>query len=117
DAFQMREFNVPAGAVVLMSQYVMHRDARYFPDPDRFDPERWTPEAQASRPKFSYFPFGGGARVCIGEQFAWMEGILLLATIGQRWKMRLVPDQIVDVQPLITLRPRFGMRMEFQSRI
>ena len=117
DAFQMREFNVPAGAVVLMSQYVMHRDARYFPDPDRFDPERWTPEAQASRPKFSYFPFGGGARVCIGEQFAWMEGIFLLATIGQRWKMRLVPDQIVDVQPLITLRPRFGMRMEFQSRI
>src|SRR5678809_815162 len=82
DAFQMREFNVPAGAVVLMSQYVMHRDARYFPDPDRFDPERWTPEAQASRPKFSYFPFGGGARVCIGEQFAWMEGILGLATVS-----------------------------------
>ncbi|HVD61996.1 MAG TPA: cytochrome P450 [Gemmatimonadaceae bacterium] len=117
DAFQMREFNVPAGAVVLMSQYVMHRDGRYFPDPERFDPERWTPEAQAARPKFSYFPFGGGARVCIGEQFAWMEGILLLATIAQKWKMRLVPDQIVDVQPLITLRPRFGMRMEFQSRI
>ena len=117
DAFQMREFNVPAGAVVLMSQYVMHRDARYFPDPDRFDPERWTPEAQASRPKFSYFPFGGGARVCIGEQFAWMEGILLLATIAQKWRMRLAEKQIVDVQPLITLRPRFGMRMEFQSRI
>ena len=70
-----------------MSQYVMHRDPRYFPDPERFDPERWTPEAQASRPKFSYFPFGGGARVCIGEQFAWMEGILLLATIAQQWQM------------------------------
>jgi cytochrome P450 len=114
--FQMREFNVPAGTVVLMSQYVMHRDKRYFPDPDRFDPERWTPEAQAARPKFSYFPFGGGARVCIGEQFAWMEGILLLATIAQQWRMRLVEDQVVDVQPLITLRPRYGMRMSLSRR-
>jgi cytochrome P450 len=114
--FQMREFNVPAGTVVLMSQYVMHRDPRYFPDPERFDPERWTPEAQAARPKFSYFPFGGGARVCIGEQFAWMEGILLLATIAQQWRMRLVEDQVVDVQPLITLRPRYGMRMSISRR-
>ena len=116
DGFQMREFNIPAGAVVLMSQYVMHRDTRYFPDADRFDPERWTPEAQASRPKFSYFPFGGGARVCIGEQFAWMEGILLLATIAQQWRMKLAADQVIDVQPLITLRPRYGMKMRFERR-
>ncbi|HUQ19476.1 MAG TPA: cytochrome P450 [Gemmatimonadaceae bacterium] len=116
DSFKAREFTIPAGAVVLMSQYVMHRDTRYFPDPDRFDPERWTPEAQATRTKFSYFPFGGGARVCIGEQFAWMEGILLLATIAQQWRMKLIADQIIDVQPLITLRPRYGMKMKLERR-
>jgi cytochrome P450 len=115
-SFEAREFTIPENAVVLMSQYVMHHDGRYFADPDRFDPERWTPEAQAQRPKFSYFPFGGGARVCIGEQFAWMEGILLLATIAQRWKMRLDPSQAIDVQPLITLRPRYGMHMTLLRR-
>jgi cytochrome P450 len=114
--FQAREYNIPKGSVVLMSQYVMHRDARYFPDPERFDPERWTPEAQAQRPKFSYFPFGGGARVCIGEQFAWMEGTLLLAALAQQRQMRLVPSQVVDVQALITLRPRYGMKMTLAHR-
>ena len=94
----------------------MHRDPRFFPDPERFDPERWTLEAQAQRPKFSYFPFGGGARVCIGEQFAWMEGILLIVTIAQQWQMRLAPDQLVDIQPLITLRPKYGMRMSLGRR-
>jgi cytochrome P450 len=94
----------------------MHRDERFFPEPERFDPERWTAKSQAQRPKFSYFPFGGGARVCIGEQFAWMEGILLLATIAQQWQMRLEPGQVVDIQPLITLRPKYGMRMILTSR-
>ncbi len=115
-AFPVREYQVPAGSVVLMSQYIMHRDARFFPQPDCFDPERWTPDAQAQRPKFSYFPFGGGARVCIGEQFAWMEGILLLATIAQQWRMHLVPGHVIDLQPLITLRPRYGMRMTLEKR-
>jgi len=99
-----------------MSQYIMHRDERFFPEPERFDPERWTAESQAQRPKFSYFPFGGGARVCIGEQFAWMEGILLLATIAQQWQMRLEPGHVVDIQPLITLRPKYGMRMTLERR-
>ena len=116
-SFTAREYEVPAGSVVLMSQYIMHRDERFFPEPDRFDPERWTADAQAQRPKFSYFPFGGGARVCIGEQFAWMEGILLLATIAQQWQMRLVPGHAVDLQPLITLRPRYGMRMTTERRL
>jgi len=115
-SFHAREYEIPKGSVVLLSQYIMHRDPRFFPDPERFDPERWTPEAQAQRPKFSYFPFGGGARVCIGEQFAWMEGILLIATIAQQWQMRLVPDQVVDIQPLITLRPKHGMRMTLGRR-
>jgi len=116
-SFEVRGFTVPAGSVVLMSQYIMHRDPRWFPDPERFDPERWTTEAQAARPKFSYFPFGGGARVCIGEQFAWMEGILLIATLAQQWRMRLVRGHPVAVQPLITLRPAHGMRMTFERRV
>ena len=116
EPFEARGYTIPARSVVLMSQYITHRDPRFFPDPERFDPERWTPEAQATRPKFSYFPFGGGTRVCIGEQFAWMEGILLVATLAQRWKMRLVPGHPVDVQPLITLRPRHGMRMKLIHR-
>ncbi len=104
------------GDIVLMSQAVMHYDPRFWDDPNRFDPERWTPEAEAARPKFAYFPFGGGPRVCIGEQFAWMEEMLLLAALGQQWKMRLAPGQVVATQPIITLRPKFGMRMVLERR-
>jgi len=116
EPFEARGYTIPRRAVVLMSQYIVHRLDAYFPDPERFDPERWTPEAQALRPKFSYFPFGGGARVCIGEQFAWMEGILLLAALSRKWRMRLEPGHPVEVQPLITLRPKHGMRMTIHKR-
>lgn len=107
---------VPKGALVLMSQYVMHRDARYFPDPLRFDPERWTTAAREARPQFSYFPFGGGPRRCIGEGFAWMEGVLLLATLAQQWQLRLATHQVVALRPVITLRPKHGMRMKLLRR-
>ncbi len=100
----------------MMSQWVMHRHPRYFPDPERFDPERWTAEARASRPRFSYFPFGGGPRQCVGEGFAWTEGILLLVTLAQRWSMRLVPGHPVEPQPRLTLRPKYGMKMVLQQR-
>src|SRR6266496_2477772 len=103
-------------ALVLMSQYVMHRDARYYPDPDRFDPERWTTHARDTRPQFSYFPFGGGPRRCIGEGFAWMEGILLIATVAQQWRLRLVPHHPVALKPVITLRPKHGMKMTLSRR-
>lgn len=109
--FEIAGYVVPARSLVLMSQYVMHRDPRYFHDPLRFDPERWSPEARDSRPQFSYFPFGGGPRRCIGEGFAWMEGILLLATLAQQWKVQLVPNHPVALKPVITLRPKHGMRM------
>jgi cytochrome P450 len=99
-----------------MSQYVMHRDARYFPDPLRFNPQRWTATARQSRPPFSYFPFGGGPRRCIGEGFAWMEGTLLTATLAQQWQMRLVPNHLVALRPVITLRPKYGMRMTVTRR-
>jgi cytochrome P450 len=115
-AFEAAGYWIPARSIVLLSQYVTQRDPRWFPDPERFDPERFTPDSQAARPKFSYFPFGGGPRVCIGEQFAWMEGVILLATIAQRWKLRLVPGHPVALQPIITLRPKFGMRMTLETR-
>lgn len=115
-AYPVGHYVMPAGALVLMSQYVMHHDARFFPDPFRFDPLRWTAEARATRPKFSYFPFGAGPRQCIGESFAWMEGILVLATLARRWRMRHAQGHEVALLPLVTLRPRHGMRMVLERR-
>jgi cytochrome P450 len=114
--FQLGDFLLPAKTTVLMSQFITHRDARYFPDPLRFDPERFTPEARSRRTKLTYFPFGAGVRQCIGESFACMEGVLLLATLAQKWKLRLVPGHRVEPEPLITLRPRYGMRMQLEAR-
>lgn len=114
--FRLGEYFLPAKTTVLMSQYVMHRDPRFFPDPLRFDPERFTSEAKAKRTKFTYFPFGAGVRQCIGESLAWMEGVLLLATLGQKWKLSLVPGHPVEPEPLITLRPKYGMKMNLVRR-
>jgi cytochrome P450 len=107
---------VPKGASVLPSQWVVHHSERYYPEPFKFDPQRWTPENVAARPKMAYFPFGGGARVCIGESFAWMEGILLLATLVQKWELSLEPGFPVELLPEITLRPKYGMRMKLKRR-
>ena len=116
DEYEVGGYTIPARSVVLVSQYLTHRDPRWWPNPEQFDPERWRPNAIASRPKFSYFPFGAGTRVCIGEQFAWMEGILILATIAQRWRLRHDPSHQVALEPLITLRPKYGMRMQALQR-
>jgi cytochrome P450 len=109
-------FFIPKGTMLYVSQYLLQRDPRFFPDPLRFDPDRFLPEESARRPKFSYFPFGAGGRQCIGESFAWMEGTLLLATLAQKWKLRLLPDHPVDIQPKITLRQKHGMRMTVVPR-
>jgi cytochrome P450 len=114
--YRIENYIVPAGSIILMSPWVMHHDPRYYPDPFKFDPERWTPAQREARPKFSYFPFGGGPRVCIGEGFAWMEGVLLIATIAQHWSMRLADGEKVEPKPMITLRPRGGMRMTLERR-
>jgi cytochrome P450 len=102
---------LPAGTFFFFSQFIIQRSGEHFPDPLRFDPERFTPERKAGRSKFVYFPFGAGGRQCIGESFAWMEATLVLATIAQRWRLRLIPHQKLEVQPRITLRPKYGIRM------
>jgi len=114
--FSLGEFFLPAKTTVLMSQFVTHRDERFFPQPLRFDPERFSAEAKSRRTKLTYFPFGAGVRQCIGESFAWMECVLLLATLAQKWKLKLVPGHPVEPEPLITLRPKYGMKMVVERR-
>jgi cytochrome P450 len=109
-------YRIPAGATVLLGQHVVHHDPRWWPNPEVFDPDRWMPEERAKRPKFSYFPFGGGHRLCIGESFAWMEGVLILATLGQRWRMRLSPGHRISPRTRISQRPLHGMPMELSAR-
>jgi cytochrome P450 len=104
-------YKLPAGTYIFFSQYIIQRNADFFPDPLKFDPERFTLEHKAGRPRFAYFPFGGGNRQCIGESFAWMEAILSLVTLAQKWRLKLVPGQRIEVQPKITLRPKYGIRM------
>ena len=110
------KYVIPSGSIILMSQYVMHHNARYFPNPEVFDPDRWTKEFKSVLPRFSYFPFGGGIRGCVGEPFAWIEGILVIATVYRKWKMHHDPEHKVELKPLITLRPKYGMRMKLERR-
>jgi cytochrome P450 len=109
-------YYIPAGAHFFFSQYMMGRDPQYFPDPLRFDPDRFTPENKARRAKFTYFPFGGGSRQCIGESFAWMEGVFSIATIAQQWRMTYLGDAAPEVQAKITLRPKDPMMMRLFRR-
>ena len=109
-------YRLPRETTVLISPYVLHRTARFFPDPDRFDPGRWTPEADASRPPHAYLPFGGGPRNCIGESFAWMEGVLVLAALARDWKLRSEPGHEPRLQPIFTLRPLGGLPMVLERR-
>ena len=110
--FDVNTYTLPKGTVVLVSQYLLHRDARFYDEPERFDPDRWLPDRQKGRPKYAYFPFGGGNRVCIGESFAWMEGVLVLATLARRWRLELRETEPIPTQPGITLRPRRPIRMQ-----
>jgi cytochrome P450 len=112
--FTIGQYTVPAKSILMMSPWVVHRDARWFPEPEQFKPERWIEPEE--RPKFSYIPFGGGMRVCIGERFAWMEGVLLLATVAQQWRFKLVPGHPVATAALITLRAKHGMKMVAERR-
>jgi cytochrome P450 len=116
--FRLGEYELPAETNVLMSQIILHQDARYFPDPGQFDPDRWRPNDPRCGllPRFAYFPFGGGPRVCIGAGFATMEAVLLLATIAQKFHVNLVPGQTVEMLPSVTLRPKSGIRVTVAGR-
>jgi cytochrome P450 len=107
---------IPPGAHFFFSQYIMSRTPQYFSDPLRFDPDRFTPENKAARPRFTYFPFGGGNRQCIGESFAWMEGVFSIATIAQRWRMSYLGATPPIPQAKITLRPRDPLMMQLTPR-
>ncbi len=107
---------LPARQPILASQWVVHRDPRWFREPLRFDPDRWTAERAAALPRFAYCPLGAGSRKCIGEGFAWTEAVLVLATLVARWSFRLLPGQRIRPLPLVTLRPQPGILMEVKRR-
>jgi cytochrome P450 len=109
-------YRIPAGAHFFFSQYMLSRTEEFYPDPLRFDPDRFTPEAKAARPKFAYFPFGGGSRQCIGEAFAKMEGVFSIATLAQRWRFQYADATPPVPQAKITLRPRDPLRMTAEAR-
>ncbi len=109
-------YPVPSGTQVFMFQWATQRDARFFDQPEEFLPGRWTKEFEEQLPKYAYFPFGGGPRACIGASFAMMEMMLVLATIGQRFRLELVPEHPVEIYPAMSLRPRDGVRVVVRHR-
>jgi cytochrome P450 len=108
--------HIPARSLVNLSQWVTHRHPDFWEKPEQFDPERFTPERSEGRPRFAYFPFGAGARQCIGNNFALMEAQLALATLAQRFTLDLVPGHPVEPDPTFTLRARHGMMMRIKER-
>ncbi|MCI0398005.1 MAG: cytochrome P450 [Chloroflexi bacterium] len=116
DEWQCGPYRLPADSVALFSQYVMHRHPAYWPNPEGFDPERFNPELPANRPRFAYFPFGAGRRQCIGQSFAMMEARLITAAIAQKARLNLIPGFPVEPHPLVTLRPKYGVKMRIQMR-
>lgn len=109
-------YRIPEGSVVGMTQFVVHRDERFFENPTQCDPSRWDGEESSDRPRYAYFPFGGGPRLCIGESFAWMEALLVLGTLLQQWEPSFAQGSPPQFQPLITLRPKGGLRIGLTKR-
>jgi cytochrome P450 len=109
-------YDLPAGAVVVTSPYLMHRHPRYFTDPDQFLPERFANDAEKTWMPYTYFPFGGGQHSCIGQRFAMLEATVILAIVAQNWDFRLVPGQAIELAPLVTLRAKGGIHMTVSRR-
>jgi cytochrome P450 len=116
ESFEVRGYTLPAKSTILVLPYVMHRDERWYPDPLRFDPERFSAANEDKFPKYAYLPFGGGPRVCIGNSFAMMEAKIILAGVIQRYKLSLKDGWHVEPEPLVTLRPKHGMPMQLSKR-
>jgi cytochrome P450 len=110
------DFSVPKGQIVLISPYMMHHNPRLFPDPETFNPDRFAPEAEKVLPRYAFMPFGGGPRICIGSHFAMLEAQLILAHLAQRVELTLAPNQPIEPEPLVTLRPRNGLKMIVRRR-
>ncbi|HWN67003.1 MAG TPA: cytochrome P450, partial [Haliangium sp.] len=104
--FELRGRRFEPGVQLVISQWVLHRDPRWFPDPERFDPDRWLPARATTTPRMAYLPFGGGPRICIGNHFALTEAVLVLARIGQRFRVTVPPGAALAFHPSITLRPQ-----------
>lgn len=113
--YEVNGYIIPTGSDIYMSQYIVHHDDRFYDEPYKFNPDRWNEEKE-DFPRFAFFPFGGGTRRCIGEPFAYMEAVLILAVISQRWKLELQPNFKVEMEPLITIRPKNGMNMIARKR-
>src|SRR5205085_5280450 len=113
---ELDDFRVPKGSQVFAFQWATQRDARYYEAPETIEPERWTAESAERIPKYAYFPFGGVPRQCIGNYFAMMEIVLLLATIGQRFRFTLDPDHKVELLPVLSLRPKGGIKIRVHQR-
>ncbi|MCA1591344.1 MAG: cytochrome P450 [Acidobacteria bacterium] len=114
--FEIGGYRVPAGAQVFMPTYVIQRDPRFYDEPSEFRPERWREETASRLPRYAYFPFGGGPRLCIGQAFAMMEAVLILATIAQKFRLRPAPGHRVEIRPALSLRPRDGVRVLLEKR-
>jgi cytochrome P450 len=109
-------YHLPAYTSVILSPYVTHRHPAFWPEPERFDPERFRPAEVTKRPRYAYFPFGGGPRQCIGREFAMMEAVLVLASLSREFSLRPSSDHTVAPEPMITLRPLGGLSMRLQRR-
>jgi cytochrome P450 len=109
-------YPIAQGSTIAISTYVMHHDPKLYPDPERFDPDRFTPENEAKLPRYAYLPFGGGPRVCIGNTFAMLEARLILLTVLQQFSLQLASGQSVRAEQLFTLRPRDGLKMIVKQR-
>ena len=109
-------YRVKRGYTVLMSQWVNHRDPAYFPDPEEFRPERWENGLAKALPRFAYYPFGGGQRICVGNSFALMEAAIILAAIGQRYRFTLDPETVIEIKPQITLMPTYDIPATLERR-
>jgi len=116
EACMITGVEVPAGKVILLSQWITHRDPRWWPEPTKFDPSRFDGSSRTTRPRWAYFPFGGGSRLCVGESFAWMEAILVIATLLRDWEMEYLDAKPPGLKPLITLRPAGPVRIRLRKR-
>ena len=116
DDDEIMGYRIPKGSNLLLSQWFAHRHPSFWENPARFDPERFSAERSEGRPRYAFFPFGGGPRMCIGNIFALTEAQLVLAAVAQRYRLRMVPGHRIELQPLVTLRSRYGVKVTLKPR-